>query len=542
MSSAPIQLCRQHAATSHTRTEINRERYSDLSASVEDVAGGLAGLIGSLGLEGNAGRSADQVLEGLATRLHFQATEIEKLANACQKATAGAVDTRNPAQEKVEAWETANENLKQLQSGTANVPPELADHHARQMEKERENMQRAVAEGEQVINQLDTNTSDAITLLPDFLPPSSNGSAPIENAGVNSSGVGANATATSTLSSSTSTGAPISATQSTNFGPKGVLSHEHSPLPTRIGQGVGHFGGRVDIDPTLLSATSRSIGSGVVSEFSSYSADRLTTLGPSQMTPMIDVSGEAPGASVMQGKASQLGAVVSPALMAAGLPRILKATQMTGNLISLRGATGGSSPIASQGASGRTSIAPTRGSGATTMGARPASAGAGTRASNLAPRARATGAGASTLKSHGGTTAPRSAAATGTKGASAANGSRALSPRTASQGAAGRPVGRAGAQGATARGTSGVRGAANAASSAKGAASTQGGARGQAAQVRGPLGRMQRALGLGRAAATNEKNKDAAPTTERLGERLLDTDSRVNFLGRGQREDIPDTE
>lgn len=38
------------------------------------------------------------------------------------------------------------------------------------------------------------------------------------------------------------------------------------------------------------------------------------------------------------------------------------------------------------------------------------------------------------------------------------------------------------------------------------------------------------------------KNKDAAPTTERLGERLLDTDSRVNFLGRGQREDIPDTE
>mgnify|MGYP007041253060 FL=1 len=53
---------------------------------------------------------------------------------------------------------------------------------------------------------------------------------------------------------------------------------------------------------------------------------------------------------------------------------------------------------------------------------------------------------------------------------------------------------------------------------------------------------MQRALDLGRTAGTNEKNKDAAPTTERLGERLLDTDSRVNFLGRGQREDVPDTE
>jgi hypothetical protein len=103
-------------------------------------------------------------------------------------------------------------------------------------------------------------------------------------------------------------------------------------------------------------------------------------------------------------------------------------------------------------------------------------------------------------------------------------------------------VGRAGAQGASARGTSGVRGAANATSSAKGAASTQGGARGQTAQTRGPLGRMQRALDLGRTAGTNEKNKDAAPTTERLGERLLDTDSRVNFLGRGQREDVPDTE
>ena len=104
----------------------------------------------------------------------------------------------------------------------------------------------------------------------------------------------------------------------------------------------------------------------------------------------------------------------------------------------------------------------------------------------------------------------RRAAATSGRAASA-QGSRVLSPRTPAQGAAGKAVGRAGSQGVSARGASGTT------------------------QARGALGRAQRAFGLGRAASS--KKKDDPKVTEHLGEQVLTTDSRLSFLGRGQRDD-----
>lgn len=529
-----IPLCKQHGSTNNEATQANREQYSGLSSSVHDLAGSLAGMIGSLGLEGQAAGSADQVLEGLSARLHFQATEIEKLADACEKATVGAQDTKTPADLQATRWELANEQRRRLEALTATVPPEKLADHERKIAEQVEIQKDAEAEGGRIISQLDVNTSDAISLLPDFLPPSSQAPAAPGDSGVNGAGVGASATASSTLASGSYSGATggaqaTSATSELSAGAgSGMARFGGTSEPTQLsaGQGgsiTGRVGSGSEVDPTLLSATSRAIGSDVASEFAAQSMGESASSGASEFAPSLAQDSNATGATVSlsaTGKASQLGAIVSPALMAAGLPKILKATQMTGNLLSLRGATGGSSPISAQGSVGRASLSPTSGSGATTMGARPATAGAGGRGGNLAARARTTGARAGSLSSHGGTTAPRAAAASAR---SSTQGSRTLSPRTPAQGASGRPVGQAGAQGA--------RGAAGQGTATR--ASSQAPARG------GAMGRAQKALGLGRGAGgKNEKDKTAR---EPMSERQLETDSRLNFLGRGRRESDPDS-
>ena len=367
---------------------------------------------------------------------------------------------------------------------------------------------KAEAEAARIISQLDANTADAISLLPDFLPPSAASAPPLEASGVNGSGVGGTATASSTLSSSgfqngafgsAQTASPLGANASTSA----IASQASGGRISASGVGEigGHLGSGADVDPTVVSASSKTLGLNAASEFSSATSPQA--LSATELTSLAHEGGGAATVSASS-RASQLGAVVSPALMAAGLPKVL-----TGNILSLRGATGGSSPISAQPA-GRASLAPTQGSGATTMGARPATAGAGTRASNLGARSRTTaGTSSASLKASGGTTAPRAAATSGR--AASAQGSRVLSPRTPAQGAAGNAVGRAGSQGVPARGASGKT------------------------QARGALGRDQRAFGLGRAASN--KKKDDPKATEHLGEQVLTTDSRLSFLGRGQRED-----
>lgn len=589
MSGNSIPSCRTHSSANYTPTEDNKEQYSTLGTSVSDLAGTLAGMIGALGLEGNAARSADRVLEGLSARLRFQSSEIDKLANACQKATTGAIDTQSPAETEVLKWEEAEAEIQRLESQS--VPPEeMADVQAKIAAEEAKKAE-AELEGGRIITQLDTNTNDAITLLPDFMPPSSPGAAPVEDSGVNGSGVTGTAGATSTLSSSGFQGGANGSVQTAQFSGRNTLgatgstasvtsqaTATGSTISASTGASIqGQFSANADVDPTVLSASSRTLGADAAAEFASNAQQETISASSTDFSPTLAADSGATGGMATvsaSSKASQVGAVVSPALMAAGLPKILKATQVTGNLLNLRGATGGSSPISAQGAAGRPSLSASRGAGATTMGARPATAGAGGRASNLSARSRTTaGARSGTLKASGGTTAPRAAASTGK--ATSARASRALSPRTpvkgatgrvvgtsGTQGTTGRPVGSAGAQGAPARagatraaspsvrptaassksssakGTQAASAKGTQAATGRGSASTSS-ARGASTGARGALGRAQRALGLGRGAS--EKKKDKQTQTEHIDEQLLTTDSRLNFLGRGQRDDIEGT-
>lgn len=508
-----IRSCEQHSVARFEHTEVNHEQFTELEISVNDLAGTLSGMMGAMGIKGNASSATDVILENLSERLRFQADEVNKLGTACQKATTGALDTQGPAGDEHGEWVKAKAKKEGLEIELAAALPEMKPPLQAKILVEVETMKAAELEGGRIISQLDTSTSDAITLLPDFLPPSAAAAPPLEDAGVNGSGVGGTATASSTLSSSgVQNGSNGSVQAADSLGANASTSAIASQASggrisaSGVGEIGGHLGSGADVDPTVVSASSKTLGLNAASEFSSATSQQ--TLSATELTSLAHEGG-APATVSASSRASQLGAVVSPALMAAGLPKVLKASQVTGNLLSLRGATGGSSPISAQPA-GRASLAPGRGSGATTMGARPASAGAGTRASSLGARSRTTaGARSASLKASGGTTAPRAAAASGR--AASAQGSRVLSPRTPAQGAAGKAVGRAGSQGVSARGASGTT------------------------QARGALGRAQRAFGLGRAASN--KKKDDPKATEHLGEQLLTTDSRLSFLGRGQRED-----
>lgn len=497
--------------------------YRSVKRELSDIADRLTGLIGNMGIEGNAARAIDESITNLVDQIRERSENVNQLADARSTATSGG--------------DTAGERSKSIQPRVIEAETMMQSEDPKTAMQGEQLYMRLDIEAQGALSSLAARTSQAIGQLPVVFPET----APVSQGG----GSQASLQRTSSVAPGASSGPAIRPSQSaTNWMPQAAeLSNNPASAGSRASLTNSPVTPVASTNPGFQPADATA-NTGAVGEHVSQPIENgfeVTNTPAPVATP-----GKAFTATTAPFDASQHDGfgVAKAAAGAAALPAMAKAVSRAQGAMKANtrgGATARSAGAPARGATPRGAGAPARASGrsgATTRAASPTSRGglaprsgqgaatrAGTPARGASPRA---GAGAPARGGSGASS--RSAAARGAapaRGTASARGGAPAARGSAARGAtgAGRP--------AQAKGTAGARGA----GAAKGAGSRSGvtaprqQATGRgAAHGRGMMGRPVSARG------NSKKDKSAQAGFETFAATELTDDTTVTFIEAGHRE------